>query len=219
MQSTKDYAAVIMFHGHECPGAAFGMRVAQAALARLGHDSPDNPIIAQSETDACAIDAIQALTGCTYGKRNLVHKDNGRNVFTFWQRGSESGLRVRAVPGSVVYRTDELWRLADLIDAGEATAEEAKRFALLQEERIHRILDAPDDELMIIDEVPVTAPERRRVAPMAPCEECGELTSEETLHDHRGRMLCPPCHLDAHDGTLPANHADHGHVQHHHHTH
>jgi formylmethanofuran dehydrogenase subunit E len=210
----QSYHDVIRFHGHECPGVAFGVRVAEAVLDRLG--SPDGGLVGVTETDACAVDALQVLTGCTMGKRTLIHQDNGRNVFTFWDRDSGKGVRVRALAGGVVYRTPELWELSDRIGEGTATEQEQARFAALQDERITRLLDLPEGEFMAVEEVDAPVPAPKHVAQVDLCAECGEPTSVETLHDHRGRMLCPPCHLAAHGGSLPAGHHDHGHHPHSH---
>jgi len=61
----------IAFHGHSCPGLAIGIRAAELARDRLG--TPDqSDLVAVAETDMCGLDAIQFLTGCTYGKGNLI---------------------------------------------------------------------------------------------------------------------------------------------------
>ena len=65
------------FHGHWCPGLAIGIRAAEWALKELGK-APDEEIVAVVETDMCGVDAIQSLTGCTFGKGNLIHKDYGK---------------------------------------------------------------------------------------------------------------------------------------------
>ena len=86
------------FHGHMCPGLAIGIQAARIGLAVCGHDS-DEDVVAVVETDMCAVDAIQALMGCTFGKGNLVHRDYGKAAFTFFRRRDGSsgiGTRMRA---------------------------------------------------------------------------------------------------------------------------
>jgi formylmethanofuran dehydrogenase subunit E len=211
MNRQESFDEVVRFHQHHCPGAAFGVRVAEAAMSRLGADQASGELVLLSETDACAVDALQVLTGCTYGKRNLIHADNGRYAFTFWRRGSAEGVRVRARPDSIVYRSDELWELADRIQDGSATPEDEAAFAASQADRIARLLAVAQDEILIVEPVQVQAPQPKQLAPVDVCKGCGEPTSVETLHEHRGQMLCPACHLAAHDGQLPADHAGHGH--------
>lgn len=211
MDRTQAYNDVIRFHGHECPGAAFGVRVAEAALTALDLKDPGTPLVLVSETDACAVDALQVLTGCTYGKRNLIHQDAGRNVFTLWERDGSAGVRIRAKADSIVFRTEEIWALAGRIDDGTATLEDQAAFERLQSERISALLDVADDDILVVEKAEAAAPGVKHLARTDLCVDCGEPTSVETLHDHRGRMVCPACHLAAHGGVLPEGHGDHGH--------
>jgi hypothetical protein len=61
------------FHGHLCAGLTIGIRAAQVALREIGPHSADEEVVAVVETDMCAVDATQVLTGCTFGKGNLIH--------------------------------------------------------------------------------------------------------------------------------------------------
>ena len=208
---TIAYSEVARFHGHECPGMTVGLRAAELAVDRLGRHSDDNELMATAETISCAVDAIQLITGCTFGKRNLAHLDHGKNAFSFWRRSDGAGLRLSARPGSDVFRSEELWQLGEKIESGTAGPAERSRFAELQAARIQRILTAEVEDLFEVTELRGTAPERARIAASAPCEGCGDPTSTAVLHFHRGRMLCPPCHLGAHGGELPHDHGHHDH--------
>src|SRR5262249_42602640 len=149
---------------------------------RLGRHSADNELVATAETDGCAVDAIQVLTGCTFGRRNLRHIDNGKNAFSFWRRSDGTGLKVTLRPGSDAYRDSTLWALAELIDNGTASEADHARFAELQAARIKRLLVAPAEEILIVQDVDGEIPEHRALQPSAPCEGCGDLTSTEILH-------------------------------------
>ena len=46
----------------------------------------------------CAVDAIQYLTGCTFGKGNLIHRNYGKNAFTFVRRSDGKTIRIAARP-------------------------------------------------------------------------------------------------------------------------
>ena len=87
---SQDFAEVIRFHGHVCPGLAIGYRAALAARTYLGAErSQDEELVAIVETDACSVDAIQVELGCTLGKGNLIYRDLGKHVFTVvsWEKG------------------------------------------------------------------------------------------------------------------------------------
>lgn len=77
------------FHGHLCPGLAIGIQASNIALREIGAHSADEEVIAVVETDMCAVDAVQFLTGCTFGKGNLIFRDYGKNAFTFIRRADE----------------------------------------------------------------------------------------------------------------------------------
>ncbi|NOZ25951.1 MAG: formylmethanofuran dehydrogenase, partial [Nitrospirae bacterium] len=67
----------VRFHGHVCPGLALGYRVSDLVLRELGPRSEDEELVAIVENNSCAVDAIQVMTGCTFGKGNLIFRDYG----------------------------------------------------------------------------------------------------------------------------------------------
>ncbi|MBC7237871.1 MAG: formylmethanofuran dehydrogenase subunit E family protein, partial [Chloroflexi bacterium] len=85
----------VAFHGHFCPGLLIGYRAALIGLRELGvKRARDEELVAIVETDACGVDAIQVLTGCTLGKGNLILRDWGKQVFTFGRRSDGRMVRV-----------------------------------------------------------------------------------------------------------------------------
>ena len=64
------YEEIIQFHGHGCPGLAIGYRMATAAMESLElFRAEDEELLAIVENDACGVDALQCVAGCTFGKR------------------------------------------------------------------------------------------------------------------------------------------------------
>ncbi|MDQ6947474.1 MAG: FmdE family protein, partial [Actinomycetota bacterium] len=94
MIDTETTRRIVEFHGHMCPGLAMGIRAAEVALAEIGPHSTDEEVVAIVETDMCGVDAIQFLTGCTFGKGNLIHRDYGKNAYTFIRRSDGRAIRV-----------------------------------------------------------------------------------------------------------------------------
>ena len=74
------------------------MRAAQIALRELGGRAQDEELVAIVECDNCAVDAIQELTGCTFGKGNLIYRDLGKTAFTFIRRSDGKAIRVASKP-------------------------------------------------------------------------------------------------------------------------
>ena len=55
----------VRFHGHACPGLAIGCRMVFEAARELelGTKAKDEELVCITETDACCVDAVQALLG------------------------------------------------------------------------------------------------------------------------------------------------------------
>ena len=82
-----------------CPGLALGVHAARFALDEIGPHAADEEVVAVTETDMCGVDAVQYLTGCTFGKGNLIHQDHGKNAFTFLPAVRRQGPPGRRHPG------------------------------------------------------------------------------------------------------------------------
>ena len=96
----KALQRVLTFHGHFCGGIVIGYRAAREALKRLGvRRAEDEELVAIIENDSCAADAVQVVTGCTFGKGNLFFRDYGKHVYTFALRPSGRAVRLSRKPG------------------------------------------------------------------------------------------------------------------------
>ena len=86
----------VAFHGHGCGGLAVGFRAVLYAWELFGSDraSQDEEIVCIAETDACGVDAIQALLSCTVGKGNLLFNLQGKNAFSFYRRSDGKSFRL-----------------------------------------------------------------------------------------------------------------------------
>jgi formylmethanofuran dehydrogenase subunit E len=176
-----------------CPGLAMGVRAAELALERIGPHSTDEEVVAIVETDTCGVDAVQYLTGCTFGKGNLIHRDYGKNAYTFIRRSDAKAVRISTKPDAWGPRDPESEALFARVRAGTAGAEERERFNAGHARRAHAILNAPIEQLYDVREVDVPVPQRARVHASVLCESCGESTMETRVRRFNGRELCQPC--------------------------
>jgi len=168
-RAVSDWERCIIFHGHTCPGLAIGYRMAMAAKQRLlFRFSEDEDIVCVTENDACGVDAIQVLTGCSIGKGNLIYRDRGKQAYSFFKRSN--GEKVRIVFKQLPNR--------DTMDRDA-----------FQE----YILTAPIDELFEFKEPNFSLPEMARIFKSLPCDSCGESTIEHKLRLHDGKKLCLDC--------------------------
>ena len=85
----------VAFHGHACGGLTIGYKAACYAAELLELDfSGDEQLVCIAENDACGIDAIQALLGCSVGKGNLLFHMRGKQAFSFYNRTTGKSVRL-----------------------------------------------------------------------------------------------------------------------------
>jgi formylmethanofuran dehydrogenase subunit E len=186
----NDLREAIQFHGHLCPGLALGYRVAKAALRELKADRPrDEELVAIVENDSCAADAIQFITGATFGKGNLIFRDYGKHVYTFFNRRTNHGVRI-----SEDYRGfDNDTRFPDLKkrqEAGEDVSRERQAYMM---EKAAAILTADEKEIMTIAPVTALPPHEARIRGSVRCAICGEKFMESRGRVKNGKIVCIPC--------------------------
>ena len=182
----------IAFHGHSCPGLAIGIRAAELALKRLGY-AEGKDLVAVVETDMCGVDAIQFLTGCTFGKGNLIHKDYGKMAFSFYDRSKDMGFRVLLRPDISGDLGPELRSLMRKVEDGTASEEEHARLKNLRGELQERYMNLDLEEMFIVTEPSFPVPKPGRILQSLRCEACGEMTMESRTRRFGGKTLCLPC--------------------------
>jgi len=190
-----DFRKCVAFHGHVCPGLATGYRAARAGLQWLDeHRARDEEVVAVVETDSCAADAVQVLTGCTFGKGNFVFDDQGKMAFTFLSRSTGRGVRlVRRSAGHGPAPGDRHGELMGRVRAGVASPEEQEEFRRLHLEKALDVLNKPLEELFRIQPVERPLPPKARMEPSRVCDGCGEPVMVSRMTQGDGRSLCRAC--------------------------
>jgi formylmethanofuran dehydrogenase subunit E len=182
----------VEFHGHACPGLAIGYRVAGFALKELGLRARDEELVAVVENNSCAVDAIQLLCGCTFGKGNLIFKDFGKQVYTFIKRPGPDALRiaVKWEPPPEDPETEAMWqRYAE----GDRSPEVAAAVQNRKARKMEAILAADDAEMFAVKRVTVEMPAPARIYKSITCAKCGEKVMEPRTRLVAGQLLCIPC--------------------------
>lgn len=186
----------VAFHGHECPGLWMGIRAAELCLQELGENSDNNPLVCIVETDMCGVDAIQVLTGCTFGKGNLIHRDYGKNAFTFLNSKTGKGFRAVAKPGVSKEKRAGEKKLSDKVKRGKASAGEREMFEELKKKRAGELLEAEIQELFTISRPQISLPNPPYILQSKKCKNCGEMTMESRVRLLEGKAYCIPCFGD-----------------------
>ena len=158
----------VAFHGHSCGGLTIGYKAALYAMELLELTfSEDEQVVCITENDACGVDAIQVILGCSVGKGNLLFHLRGKQAFSFYNR--TTGRSVRLV----------------LKDRPEGMSRQ-ESFAYYQSL-------APRD-MFTVKETTITLPESARLFQSVKCECCGETTAENMIRLENGKKLCLDCY-------------------------
>jgi formylmethanofuran dehydrogenase subunit E len=189
----KEFDEVVGFHKHLCLDIAVGYRAAKAAMREMGDQVKDmKSLVAMVGNETCAIDAVQEVTGCTFGKRNLYLTHIGKPVYTLLNTKSGKGVRVYA----------NYWEKFDHKGFGKkrkeataptATADQRAAYEKELKETIDWILSAPEPELISIRQVTLPPPPKSGKYEAEPCAHCGEHANTALLVEKNGQKLCKEC--------------------------
>lgn len=157
----------VAFHGHSCGGLTIGYKAALYAMELLELTfSDDEQVVCIAENDACGLDAIQVLLGCSVGKGNLLFHIRGKSAYSFYNR--KTGKSVRLV----------------LKPKPEGLTREAS-FAYYQALEPKEMFDVKPTALEV--------PEPARIFDSYVCETCGEVTGSNWIRLVGGKKLCLDC--------------------------
>ena len=150
-----------------CGGLTIGYKAALYAIELLELNfSDDEQVVCISENDACGVDALQVILGCSIGKGNLLFHMRGKSAYSIYNR--TSGKSVRLV----------------LKDAPAGmTKEESYAY--------YQACDPKD--MFDVKETTITLPERAKLFDSYTCECCGEKTGANWIRIAGGRKLCLDC--------------------------
>jgi formylmethanofuran dehydrogenase subunit E len=188
----RTYDEVVEFHGHSCPGLALGYRVALRALGEFDIRSEDEELVAVVENNSCAVDAVQVMIGCTFGKGNLIFRDYGKQVYTFLDRSSGKGIRV-SVDWKKPAESEEEKTMWDKYAEGDRSKNIVRFVHDRKASRIRYILEADEKEILTVGKVREKLPPEAEIYRSIVCEGCGEKVAEPKVRMRKGRLLCIPC--------------------------
>ena len=164
----KTWADCAEFHGHECGGLTIGYKAALYAIKLLNIGcAEDEEVVCISENDACGVDAIQVMLGCSAGKGNLLFHLTGKQAFNIYERASGRSVRL-------------------VLRKSPRGHEPRGELRLLPVPRARGLFD--------VKETRIALPEHARIFLSYDCDECGETTAESFIHLQGGKKLCRDCY-------------------------
>ncbi len=165
MKTWKDCVA---FHGHECGGLTIGYKASLYAIELLNLEfSADEQVVCISENDACGIDGIQVMLGCSAGKGNLLFHMRGKSAYSFYNRKTGQSVRLVLKP-----RPEGM------------TREESFAYMQAQEPK----------DLFEVKPTTIALPEQARLFHSYVCDCCGEITGANWIRLAGDKKLCLDCY-------------------------
>ena len=163
----KTWQDCVAFHGHECGGLTIGYKASLYAIKLLNLEfSDDEQVVCIAENDACGIDGIQVMLGCSIGKGNLLFHMRGKQAFSFYNRKTGKAVRLVLKPRPGMTRE--------------------KSFAYYQ-------ACAPED-MFDVKDATIRLPEKARLFDSYTCDCCGETTGANWIRLAGDKKLCLDCY-------------------------
>ena len=160
------------FHGHVCSGLAIGYQAALYAIELLDLTfSNDEEVVCISENDACGLDAIQVMLGCSAGKGNLLFHMRGKQAFSFYNRLTGKSVRIVSKP---------------------------KPQGMTKEQSFEYYRSCEPKDLFDVKEATIVLPEQARIFSSYDCDYCGESTGANWIRLSGDKKLCLDCY-DSYD--------------------
>jgi formylmethanofuran dehydrogenase subunit E len=162
----KTWNDCVAFHGHECGGLTIGYKASLYAIRLLELEfSADEQVVCIAENDACGIDAIQVMLGCSVGKGNLLFHMRGKSAYSFYNRKNGKSVRLVLKPMEVSRENS---------------------FAYYQ-------ACAPEG-MFEVKETTIRLPEKARLFASYTCDCCGERTGANWIRLSGDKKLCLDCY-------------------------
>ena len=164
----KTWNDCVAFHGHECGGLTIGYKASLYAIDLLKLEfSDDEQVVCITENDACGVDAIQVMLGCSIGKGNLLFHMRGKSAYSFYNRKTGASVRLvlRPKPEGMT---------------------KAESFAYYQA--------CKPEEMFDVKPTTLSLPEKARMFDSYICDCCGEVTGANWIRLAGDKKLCLDCY-------------------------
>ena len=164
----KTWNDCVVFHGHECGGLTIGYKASLYAIQLLNLEfSADEQVVCISENDACGVDAVQVMLGCSIGKGNLLFHMRGKQAFSFYNRKTGRSVRLVLRP-----RPEGMTK--------------AESFAYYQ--------SCEPKDMFDVKEATLCLPESARLFDSYVCDHCKEVTGANWIRLAGDQKLCLDCY-------------------------
>lgn len=168
MDKKQLWEKCVAFHGHECGGLTIGYKAALYAIDLLElRFSTDEQVVCISENDACGVDAIQVILGCSIGRGNLLFHMTGKQAFAFYNRKTLKSVRLVL---------------------------KKKPHNMTREESFTYYQGLEPKDMFEVKETKIELPEQARIFDSYICHRCGETTGANWIRLQGEEKLCVDCY-------------------------
>jgi formylmethanofuran dehydrogenase subunit E len=184
------------FHGHKCPAMPNGLRVAEAAMNKLGVERTGDGFLhaiielGENHCATCFADGVQVITGCTFGKGNIEKSHKGKWGLTLIDKRTKRAVRV--VPKSeTMLQTKKTPFFKEYREKGVPPTQVPDDVV---QPLIDKVMKAPAEQIMTISDIfDYKWKEPKHTFNSFPCEECGEMVVKEYSKVKNGKKVCKDC--------------------------
>jgi len=184
------------FHGHKCPAMPNGLRVAAAAMNKLGvertGDSNLHAILELGDHHCahCFADGVQVITGCTFGKENIESVPMGKWGLTLIDKKTNRAVRVTPKAESMMATKNTAFFKEYRMKGVPPTKVPVEVVQPL----IDKVMNTPDEEMLSISDVfKFDWHEAKGTYEGFVCDECGEMVVEKYGRIKGDKKVCITC--------------------------
>lgn len=164
----KTWTDCVAFHGHACGGLTIGYKASMYAMELLNLNfTDDEQVVCITENDACGVDAIQVMLGCSIGKGNLLFHMRGKQAYSFYNRNTGKSVRLVLKP---------------------------KPEGMTKEESFAYYQGLAPEEMFVVKNAVIELPEKARLFDSCTCDCCGEVTGVNWIRLSGAKKLCLDCY-------------------------
>ncbi|MCF6185062.1 MAG: FmdE family protein [Bacteroidales bacterium] len=184
------------FHGHKCPAMPNGLRVAEAAMNKLGVERTGDSFLyaildlGENHCATCFADGVQVITGCTFGKGNITKTHKGKWALTLIDKKTNRAVRV-SPKAEAMMQTKKTAFFKDYREKGVPPTQVPDEVV---EPLVEKVMNAPAEMIMNISEVfEYKWNEPAHTFESFICEECGENTVSKYGRIKGDKKVCIDC--------------------------
>jgi len=184
------------FHGHKCPAMPNGLRVAEAAMNKLGVERTGDSFLhaivelGENHCATCFADGVQVITGCTFGKGNIEKSLKGKWGLTLIDKRTNRAVRVYP-KAEAMMQTKKTSFFKDYREKGVPPTQVPDDIV---QPLVDKVMNAPADMIIVISDVfEYNWNEPKHSYNSVVCDICGEMVIEEYTELKEGKKVCKDC--------------------------